>query len=152
MATPGVGPLVKEWRARRRRSQMDLAHEIGVSPRHLSFVETGRSTLSPELVLALADGLGVPLRERTTRLLAAGYAPRYAERPLEDPTMDTVRSSLERMLAAHDPFPGVIIDRAWNVVLANVAASALVDGLPDHVVGPALNVYRVCLHPDGLAG
>lgn len=151
MAGPGVGPLVKEWRARRRRSQMDLAHEIGVSPRHLSFVETGRSTPSPELVLALAEGLDVPLRERNTLLLAAGYAPRYAERSLEDPSMDAVRASLQRMLEAHDPFPGVVIDRAWNVVLANGAAVALIDGLPDHVVGPTLNVYRVCLHPDGLA-
>lgn len=151
MATSGVGPLVKEWRTRRRRSQMDLAHEIGVSPRHLSFVETGRSRPSPELVLALAEGLDVPLRERNTLLLAAGYAPRYAERPLEDPSMDTVRSSLERMLAAHEPFPGVVIDRAWNVVLANTAALALVEGLPDHVLAPTLNVYRLCLHPDGLA-
>jgi transcriptional regulator with XRE-family HTH domain len=130
---------------------MDLAHEIGVSPRHLSFVETGRSKPSPELVLALAEGLDVPLRERNTLLLAAGYAPRYAERAMEDPAMDSVRSSLERMLAAHEPFPGVVIDRAWNVVLANRAASALVEGLADHVLGPTLNVYRVCLHPDGLA-
>jgi transcriptional regulator with XRE-family HTH domain len=130
---------------------MDLAHEIGVSPRHLSFVETGRSKPSPELVLALAEGLDVPLRERNTLLLAAGYAPRYAERSLEDPSMGTVRSSLERMLDAHEPFPGVVIDRAWNVVLANRAASSLIEGLPDHVLGPTLNVYRVCLHPDGLA-
>jgi transcriptional regulator with XRE-family HTH domain len=130
---------------------MDLAHEIGVSPRHLSFVETGRARPSPELVLALAEGLDVPLRERNTLLLAAGYAPRYSERTLEDPSMATVRSSLERMLAAHEPFPGVVIDRAWNVVLANAAAFALIDGLPAHVLAPELNVYRVCLHPDGLA-
>jgi transcriptional regulator with XRE-family HTH domain len=152
MAKPTVGVLMREWRTRRHRSQMELAHEVGVSPRHLSFVETGRSRPSPELVLAIAEGLDVPLRERNTLLLAAGYAPRYAQRSLEDESMATVRASLERMLAAHDPYPGVVIDRLWNVVLANAAALALVDGLPDHVLGPTLNVYRVCLHPDGLAG
>src|SRR4051812_1432219 len=109
MAKPAVGALMREWRTRRHRSQMALAHEVGVSPRHLSFVETGRSRPSPELVLAIAEGLDVPLRERNTLLLAAGYAPRYAHRPLEDESMATVRESLERMLAAHDPFPGVVI-------------------------------------------
>src|SRR5215203_1692642 len=135
MVNSGVGVLVREWRTRRHRSQMALAHEVGVSPRHLSFVETGRSRPSPELVLALAEGLDVPLRERNTLLLAAGYAPRYAQRSLEDASMATVRASLDRMLAAHDPFPGVVIDRCWNVVLANRAAAALVDGLPAYVTG-----------------
>lgn len=151
MGTAGVGELVRDWRTRRRRSQMDLAFEVGVSPRHLSFVETGRSRPSPELVLALADRLGVPLRERNTLLLAAGYAPRYSQRSLDAPEMRAVRASVQRMLDAHDPYPGVVVDRQWNVALANRAARALTDGLPPAVVGPPLNVYRVCLHPDGLA-
>jgi transcriptional regulator with XRE-family HTH domain len=130
---------------------MDLALEVGVSPRHLSFVETGRSKPSPELVLAIADRLEVPLRERNTLLLAAGYAPRYSERSLDDPAMRRVRTSLQRMLDAHDPYPGVVIDRQWNVVLANGAALALTAGLPPHLLGPPLNVYRICLHPEGLA-
>jgi transcriptional regulator with XRE-family HTH domain len=131
---------------------MDLAHEVGVSPRHLSFVETGRARPSPELVLALARTLEVPLREQNTLLLAAGYAPRHRATPLADPQMQRIHATLQRMLDAHDPYPGVVIDRAWNVVLANAAAHALVAGLPDHVTTPALNVYRACLHPDGLAG
>jgi transcriptional regulator with XRE-family HTH domain len=147
----GVGELVREWRTRRRRSQMDLALEVGVSPRHLSFVETGRSRPSPELVLALADRLVVPLRERNTLLLAAGYAPRYSHRSLDAPEMQHVRASLQRMLDAHDPYPGVVIDRRWNVVLANAGALSLVRDLPEALLGPPLNVYRACLHPDGLA-
>ena len=150
-ATVGVGPLVKEWRGRRRRSQLDLALEVGVSARHLSFVETGRSKPSPELVLTLADHLDVPLRERNTLLLAAGYAPRYRETPLHDPSMDQVRASLDRLLAAHDPYPGVVIDAHWDVVVANQAAGLLTALLPPTLAGPPLNVFRACLHPDGLA-
>ncbi|MCU1430847.1 MAG: Transcriptional regulator, Cro/CI family [Actinomycetia bacterium] len=130
---------------------MDLALEVGVSPRHLSFVETGRSRPSPELVLAIADRLEVPLRERNTLLLAAGYAPRYTHRSLDDLALRQIRASLQRMLDAHDPYPGVVIDRQWNVVLANRAAGALTTALPPELAGPPLNVYRACLHPDGLA-
>lgn len=130
---------------------MDLALEVGCSPRHLSFVETGRSRPSPELVLAVAQHLEVPLRERNTLLLAAGYAPRYSETSLDDAAMARVRASLQRMLDAHDPYPGVVIDRQWNVVLANRAALQLTVGVPDHLLGPELNVFRLCLHPDGLA-
>src|SRR4051794_28598919 len=152
MATRTVGPLVRDWRTRRRRSQLDLALEVGVSPRHLSFVETGRSRPSPELLLAVAEHLDVPLRERNTLLLAAGYAPRYPQTPLDDDSMARVRATLQRLLAAHDPYPGVVVDRAWNIVVANAAAGALVAGLPASVTTPRLNVFRVCLHPDGLAG
>ncbi|HZP27569.1 MAG TPA: helix-turn-helix domain-containing protein [Acidimicrobiia bacterium] len=148
---PGVGPLLRDWRVRRRRSQLDLALGVGVSARHLSFVETGRSRPSPELVLAVADELDVPLRERNTLLLAAGYAPRYGETPLDAAGMARVRTSLQRMLDSHDPYPGVVIDRLWNVVLANRAAGLLTAGLPDALLGPPPNVFRVCLHPDGLA-
>lgn len=150
-ATVGVGPLVKEWRGRRRRSQLDLALEVGVSTRHLSFVETGRARPSPELVLAIADRLEVPLRERNSLLLAAGHAPRYRETPLHDSTMDQVRASLVQLLAAHDPYPGVVIDAQWDVLLANEAAGQLVGLLPAELAGPAVNVFRACLHPDGLA-
>jgi len=130
---------------------MDLAHDVGVSPRHLSFVETGRSRPSPELLLALADGLSVPLRERNTLLVAAGYAPRYQQTPLGDTAMDRVRSSLQRLLDSHAPYPGVVIDRLWNSALSNEPAWRMVDGLPDELIGPPTNVFRVSLHPAGLA-
>lgn len=148
---PRVGELLRAWRTRRNRSQLDLSVEVGVSTRHLSFVETGRSRPSPELVLAIAEHLDVPLRARNELLLAAGYAPRFDERSLDDPAMDLVRQSLQRMLAAHDPYPGVVIDRVWNVVLANDAALLLADGVPAELLAPTMNVFRVCLHPDGLA-
>lgn len=151
MARPTVGELLREWRHRRNRSQLDLSLDVGVSARHLSFVETGRSRPSPELVLAVAEHLEVPLRERNTMLLAAGYAPRFSETSLDDEAMARVRVSLQRMLDAHDPYPGVVIDRAWNVLLANQAAFAFTDGVPVHLLQPHMNVFRVCLHPDGLA-
>jgi len=151
MPTAAVGDLLRDWRHRRHRSQMDLALEVGVSPRHLSFVETGRSRPSPEMVLAVARHLEVPLRERNALLLAAGYAPRYHETPLDDAAMARVRSSLQRMLDAHDPYPGVVIDRQWNVVLANQAALQLTVGVPEHLLAPELNVFRMSLHPEGLA-
>ena len=124
MPREAVGTLVREWRGRRHRSQLDLALEIGVSARHLSFVETGRAKPSPELVIALAEGLDVPLRERNTMLLAAGYAPRYGETSLADPSMAMMHAAIQRLLDAHDPYPGLVIDRHWNVVLSNRAAGA----------------------------
>lgn len=147
-----VGDLMKEWRGRRNRSQLDLAVDVGVSSRHLSFVETGRSRPSPELVLAVAHNLEVPLRERNAMLLAAGYAPRYGQTPLEADDMSRVRASIQRLLDTHDPYPGVAVDRHWNVILVNRAAAILTQGLPDHVLSPTLNVFRICLHPDGLSG
>jgi hypothetical protein len=131
---------------------MELALAAGVSPRHLSFVETGRSKASPELLLTLAEHLEVPLRERNTLLLAGGYAPRYSQTSLDSPDMSRVRDTLETMLRRHDPYPGLVIDRYWNVVLANAGALRLTEGLPQHVVGPPMNIFRVSLHPDGLAG
>ena len=146
-----AGPLIKEWRLRRGRSQMDLAIEVGVSPRHLSFVETGRSRPSPELLLALSDRLEMPLRERNTLLLAAGHAPRYQETALGDSSMVRVRDTLQQLLDRHSPYPGVVIDRIWNSVLSNDSAQRMVDGVPDELIGPPTNVFRVSLHPDGLA-
>lgn len=131
---------------------MELALAAGVSPRHLSFVETGRSKASPELLLALADHLDVPLRERNVLLLAGGYAPRYPRTSLDSPEMSRVRSTLEAILQRHDPYPGLVIDRYWNVVLANSGAQSLIEGLPAHILGPPANIFRVSLHPDGLAG
>jgi transcriptional regulator with XRE-family HTH domain len=142
---------LREWRTRRRVSQLDLSLSVGVSARHLSFIETGRSRPSPEMVLALADGLDIPLRERNTLLLAAGFAPRYQSRPLEDAALSPAREALQRLLDAHNPYPGVVIDRCWNIIGANVAASALTAGLPSALLGPPVNVYRLSLHPDGLA-
>lgn len=146
-----VGELLRDWRTRRHLSQLDLAVGAGVSTRHLSYVETGRSRPSPELVLSLAEHLQVPLRERNALLLAAGYAPRYRESSLEDAAMAPVRDSIQRMLDAHDPYPALVVDRRWNLVMANVAAFGLVALLPEHLVTDPLNVYRITLHPDGLA-
>ncbi|MDA0351911.1 MAG: helix-turn-helix domain-containing protein [Chloroflexi bacterium] len=151
MAGRAVGALVRDWRMRRRRSQMDVALDVGVSTRHLSFVETGRSNPSPELLVAIADELAVPLRERNSLLLAAGYAPRYAETPLDDAAMGQVRSALQRMLDSHQPYPGAVIDRMWNVVLSNQAGLLLVGGAAPELLAPPVNVFRVSLHPDGMA-
>lgn len=147
----GVGPLLREWRTRRRRSQLDLALDVGVSPRHLSFIETGRSRPSAAMVLALAEQLALPLRERNRLLLAAGHAPRYGQRSLDAPEMAPVRAALQRLLDAHQPYPGLVLDRQWNVLLANAAALALVALLPPALSQPPLNIFRASLHPQGFA-
>ncbi|HSS25981.1 MAG TPA: helix-turn-helix transcriptional regulator [Mycobacterium sp.] len=152
MSHATVGVLLREWRARRRVSQLDLSLSVGVSTRHLSFIETGRSRPSPEMVLTLAEGLDIPLRERNKLLLAAGFAPRYQSRPLEDAALSPARDAVQRLLDAHNPYPGVVIDRCWNIVGANAAASALTAGLPKDLLGPPANIYQLSLHPDGLAG
>lgn len=151
MSEAAVGVLLREWRTRRRISQLDLSLSVGVSARHLSFIETGRSRPSPEMVVTLAEGLDIPLRERNALLLAAGFAPRYQSRPLDDAALSPARDAVQRLLDAHDPYPGVVIDRCWNIVGANAAASALIAGLPDELLGPPANVYRLSLHPAGLA-
>lgn len=146
-----VGTLLREWRTRRRRSQMELALAAGVSPRHMSFVETGRSKPSPGTLLAIAEELDVPLRDRNRMLLAAGYAPRFEETPMDHAQMAAVQQALQRLLDAHHPYPGVVLDRRWNVVLANKAVSSLVSLLPAEVCAPQLNIFRMGLHPLGLA-
>src|SRR5688572_10611770 len=115
-AQHGVGPLLREWRQRRRRTQMDLALDTGISPRHLSFVETGRSKPSPEMVLRLAEQLDVPFRERNQLLVAAGYAPAFPEQDLTDPELEPVREALKRILDAHAPYPAIVFDRNWDLV------------------------------------
>lgn len=148
----GVGHLLREWRQRRRMSQLELSNEAAVSARHLSFVETGRSRPSRELVLHLAEHLDVPLRERNALLLAAGYAPVYQERSLDDADMDPVRDALDVILSGHEPYPAVIVDRRWDLVSGNAAALVLFTaGVAPHLLEPPVNVYRLGLHPDGLA-
>jgi transcriptional regulator with XRE-family HTH domain len=146
-----IGPLLRDWRQRRRLSQMDLALEAGVSTRHLSFVETGRSRPSPDMVLQLADRLEVPLRERNQLLLAAGYAPRYRARSLDDPELTAVRDAVGRVLTGHEPYPAFAVDRGWNLVMSNSALGPLLDGIAEELLAPPVNCMRLALHPDGLA-
>lgn len=145
------GEHLRRWRERRRLSQLELALQAEVSTRHLSFVETGRASPSREMVLHLAEHLEVPLRERNDLLLSAGYAPAYAETPVDAPPMGSVREALHAVLAAHEPFPTIIVDRHWNVVDANRAAGLFINQLPPDLAAPPVNVLRASLHPRGLA-
>ncbi len=139
-----LGTLLKDWRRRRRMSQLDLALEAGVSARHLSFLETGRSKPSREMVLHLAEELDVPLRDRNQLLLAAGYAPHYAERTIDSPEMAPVREALELVLTGHEPFPALVVDRWWNLVAANRSVQTLLDGrLPRAARAAAQRAARV---------
>lgn len=149
--TPSVGALIRDWRQRRRMSQLDLACEADISTRHLSFLETGRSAPSRDMVLRLADRLEAPLRIRNNMLLAAGYAPAFAERPLNDPMLGAARQALDRLLKAHEPFPALAADRAWNLVAANGAIAPLVEGVSPALLQPPVNLMRLTLHPQGMA-
>jgi transcriptional regulator with XRE-family HTH domain len=151
IVSPRVGPLLREWRERRGRTQLDLALDAEVSTRHLSFVETGRSIPSAKMVLLLAERLDIPLRERNQLLLAAGYAPTFPEHPLNDPELAPVRQALHAILAGHDPYPAVVVDRSWNLVAANSAMAALSAAIDPDLLQPPVNVMRVGLHPCGLA-
>jgi transcriptional regulator with XRE-family HTH domain len=146
-----LGSLLKDWRRRRRLSQLDLALEAGVSTRHLSFVETGRSKPSREMVLHLAEQLDVPLRDRNHMLLAAGFAPAYEERAIDAPEMAPVREALDRVLAGHEPYPAVVVDRWWNLVAANRSNALFTEHAAAQLLEPPVNVLRLALHPDGLA-
>ncbi len=150
-AATDIGGLIKEWRQQRRLSQMDLALDVGISPRHLSFVETGRARPGAEVLLALAQRLEVPLRARNTWLLAAGYAPRYSEQAWTSEAMSQIHGALDKLLRAHDPYPGVVLDGHWNVVLANAAAQRLIGLLPVELREPRVNMFRASLHPQGFA-
>jgi transcriptional regulator with XRE-family HTH domain len=155
MATAGtrnrIGPLLREWRERRRRTQLDLALDAGISARHLSFVETGRSKPGRDVVLLIAEQLEIPFRERNRLLLAAGHAPAFPERPLEAPELAPVREALQLILSRHEPYPAVIFDRAWNMVAANAAMAALTSGVDPVLLTPPINVLRIGLHPRGIA-
>jgi transcriptional regulator with XRE-family HTH domain len=144
------GDLLKQWRERRRLSQLELSVQAEVSTRHLSFVETGRSAPSRDMVLMLAEHLEVPLRERNRLLLAAGYAPVFGETPLDAPELAAVRDAVRQLLAAHEPYPAVVVDRGWNLVDANASLSLLTDLVAPELLAPPANVLRVTLHPDGL--
>jgi len=148
---PGIGPLLRGWRERRRVSQLELALRADSSARHISFIETGRSRPSEEMVLRLAEHLDVPVRERNALLLAAGYAPHYPETPLDDPSMQALRAGVERLIQGYDPYPAVVVDAMYNVVAANRGITMLLDGIPDQLLAPPLNVMRLTLHPQGLA-
>src|SRR3954469_3662001 len=147
--TAPVGSLLREWRTRRRISQLELSSETGVSTRHLSFIETGRSRPSRDMVMRLAEYLELPLRERNSLLLAAGYAPEYAQTPLSAESMRDVRRTLQALVDAHQPCPAMAIDHGWNLVLANASAFALVQGIPEDLLTEPLNIMRVLFHPDG---
>ncbi|MEU6076583.1 helix-turn-helix transcriptional regulator [Micromonospora sp. NPDC047074] len=146
-----VGALLRQWRRQRGLSQLALAVEAEISTRHLSFVETGRSTPSREMVLRLAEQLDVPLRERNRLLLAAGYAPVYSHAPLDSPELRRVLDAVRRVLRAHEPYPAVAVDRRWNLVAGNAALPLLTTGVAAHLLRPPANVLRLTLHPEGLA-
>jgi transcriptional regulator with XRE-family HTH domain len=150
-AAASVGELLRDWRTRRRLSQMELALEAGISPRHLSFVETGRSQPGRATLLSLAEILDVPLRDRNRLLLAAGLAPAYAERRLDDSALEPARQAVAQILRAHEPFPAIAIDRHWNLQLANRAVAPLLAGVAARLLQPPVNVLRLSLHPDGIA-
>jgi len=148
---PPIGQVLRAWRQRRHVSQLDLASEAGVSTRHVSFIETGRATPSREMVLHLAEHLEVPLRERNSLLMAAGYAPLYRETTLDAPEMSAVRGALKKILDAHDPFPAVVVDRRWNRVATNKSAGLFIEGVAADLLREPVNVLKLSLHPDGFA-
>jgi transcriptional regulator with XRE-family HTH domain len=148
-ASPGA--LLRDWRRRRRLSQLDLALEAGVSARHVSFLETGRSRPSREMVLHLSEQLDVPLRDRNQMLLAAGFAPAYAERAIDAPDMAPVREALDRILKGHEPYPAVVVDRWWDLAGANAGVALLTSMVAPHLLEPPANALRITLHPEGMA-
>lgn len=146
-----IGDLLRDWRQRRRLSQLDLATEAEVSTRHLSFVESGRASPSRDMLLRLAEPLAMPLRERNRLLLAGGYAPIYGERPFRAPEMAAVNEAVDQVLKGHEPFPALAVDRHWTLIAANAALTSLLAGVAPGVLVPPVNVLRLSLHPSGLA-
>ena len=145
-----AGDLLREWRQRRRLSQLQLALEGRISTRHLSFLETGRARPSREMLLHLSRVLEMPLRDRNLLLVRAGFAPMFAEKSLDAPEMGAARSAIEMVLRGHDPYPAVAFDRHWNLVLANQAAQRILAGIAPHLREPPVNMMRLSLHPEGL--
>jgi transcriptional regulator with XRE-family HTH domain len=150
-ALPDVGAQLRTWRQRRHLSQLDLAGLADMSTRHLSFVETGRSLPSRAMLLRLSDRLEVPLRERNALFVAAGYAPVYSERRIDDPALDQAREAIELVLRAHEPYPALAVDRHWRLQAANRALAPLLAGVAPHLLEPPVNVLRLSLHPEGVA-
>ena len=145
-----VGELVRFWRSQRRLTQMELALEANLSTKHLSFVETGRSRPSRQLLVHLAQHLDLPIAERNRLLLAGGFAPPYLEQPYDGEVMQPLRESLSRLLQAHEPNPALIVDGLWNLIEANGAASLLWDGVDPDLLEPPINMLRLGVHPGGL--
>jgi transcriptional regulator with XRE-family HTH domain len=151
-ATVTAGDYLREWRRRRRMSQLQLALEAEISQRHLSFIESGRASPSRDMIVRLAESLEAPLRDRNAMLLAAGYAPLYAERPLSDPAMSAARKAIDRVLKGHEPYPALVVDRRWTLLAANAAVQPLVGAVENSaLLDPPVNVLRLSLHPKGLA-
>src|SRR6201997_3228240 len=146
-----VGEHLREWRQRRHLSQLDLAGEAEISARHLSFVETGRAAPSRDMVLRLAERLDVPLRERNVLRVAAGFAPAFPQRALDDPALKSARQAIDLVLKAHEPNPALAYDRHWNLVSANRMVAPLLAGIPQGLLGQPLNILRLAFHPEGLA-
>jgi transcriptional regulator with XRE-family HTH domain len=146
-----VGEYLREWRQRRHLSQLGLAVDAEISARHLSFVETGRAAPSREMVLRLAERLEVPLRERNVLLVAAGFAPAFPQRALDDPALKSARQAIDLVLKAHEPNPALAYDRHWNLVSANRMVAPLLDGVPERLLGQPFNILRLAFHPEGLA-
>jgi transcriptional regulator with XRE-family HTH domain len=146
-----IGDHLREWRQRRHLSQLDLATDAEISARHLSFVETGRAAPSRDMVLRLAERLDVPLRERNVLLVAAGFAPAFSQRTLDDPALTAARQAIDLVLKAHEPNPALAVDRHWNLVTANRMVAPLLDGVPQRLLGQPFNVLRLSFHPEGLA-
>jgi transcriptional regulator with XRE-family HTH domain len=146
-----VGDHLREWRQRRHLSQLDLAGDAEISARHLSFVETGRAAPSRDMVLKLAERLEVPVRERNVLLVAAGFAPAFPQRALDDPALKSARQAIDLVLKAHEPNPALAYDRHWNLVAANRMLLPLLEGVPPHLLGQPINIMRLAFHPEGLA-
>jgi len=146
-----AGDLIREWRQRRRLSQLDLAIAANVSSRHLSFVETGRSRPTSEMILHLAEHLDVPLRDRNALLLAGGFAPAYPERGLAEPELHAVKNALKRVLDGHEPYPAAVVNRWWELVDANAGIALFTGDVRPELLEPPVNVLRLSLHPDGMA-
>ncbi|GEK03992.1 helix-turn-helix transcriptional regulator [Streptomyces sp. ATE26] len=146
-----IGRLLRSWRERRRVSQLELALRADSSARHISFIETGRSRPSEEMVLRLAEHLQVPVRERNALLLAAGYAPHYPETPLDDPALDALRDGMERLIQGYEPYPALVVDAGYTVVASNRGIAMLLEGVAEELMTPAPNAMRLTLHPGGLA-
>jgi len=146
-----VGKLLRTWRERRRLTQLDLALAADVSTRHISYVETGRSKPTSQMILHLSDQLEIPLRERNVLLLAGGYAPAYPEHELNSPPMSVVNDAINSVLEGHEPYPAIVVDRHWELVAGNAAIAVLTEGAATHLLEPPVNVLRLSLHPEGMA-
>src|SRR5215212_8975714 len=151
MQTPSIGEHLREWRQRRRLSQLDLALEAEISTKHLSFLETGRAQPSREMVLRLSERLDVPLRERNVLLVSAGFAPIFPQRPLGDPALGPARKAVDLVLKGHEPYPALAIDRHWTLVAHNAGVPVLLASAAPELLQPPVNVLRLSLHPKGLA-